>query len=221
MAYFNKAFLDFFRKLSRNNSKEWMDKNRETYETEVKEPFKVFVTEMIKRVQNHDPRIQVEPKHVMFRINRDIRFSNDKTPYKAHASAAIAEGGKKSSIPGFYFQLSHKGIWVGGGAWSLEKENLNKVRSEISYNMDEFSKLIKAKEFKSKYGKLVGEVNKVIPAEYREDAKIQPLLYNKELYYMTEMDASFILKPNLADHLTKYYLAGKELNEFFRRAIVD
>lgn len=80
MVNFNKDFLEFFQKLSQNNSKAWFDKNRATYETAVKAPFKKLVNEMILRIRAEEPDLNIEAKDAIFRINRDIRFSKDKTP---------------------------------------------------------------------------------------------------------------------------------------------
>ncbi|HNR54889.1 MAG TPA: DUF2461 family protein, partial [Flavobacteriales bacterium] len=86
MAWFTNDFNDFFKDLAKNNNKEWFDANRKRYEASVKEPFTAFVAEAIKRIGKHDKAVRIEPKEAIFRINRDIRFSKDKTPYKLNAS---------------------------------------------------------------------------------------------------------------------------------------
>ena len=82
-AYFEEDFLDFFTELAFNNEKSWFDVNRKRYEKSVKDPFKAFVVDMIAGIAEFDPSIttDLQPKDVSFRINRDIRFSKDKTPY--------------------------------------------------------------------------------------------------------------------------------------------
>ena len=82
MAWFTSDFNTFFKDLARNNNKEWFDANRKRYEASMKQPFESFTTEVIKRVAKHDKSVKIGPKEAIFRINRDIRFSKDKTPYK-------------------------------------------------------------------------------------------------------------------------------------------
>ena len=89
MAWFEKEFIAFFLELEVNNHKEWFHENKKRYEQYVKEPFYNFVAEMIKRINKDDPSIAIEPKEAIFRINRDIRFSKDKQPYKNYYHALV------------------------------------------------------------------------------------------------------------------------------------
>lgn len=95
MAYFDENFLKFFKSLNKNNHKEWFDKNKSTYEASVKKPFEKLVADLIFKMQKLHPGFQCEVKDAVFRINRDIRFSKDKTPYKTNVSAVICHGGRK------------------------------------------------------------------------------------------------------------------------------
>ena len=94
--WFTQDFIDFFSELEKNNTKEWFDANRKRYEKSVKIPFSAFTQAFINEVAKDDPELQQEAKNCTFRINRDIRFSNDKTPYKSTSSAIITKGGKKN-----------------------------------------------------------------------------------------------------------------------------
>lgn len=219
MAYFSQQFIDFFQGLSDNNRKEWFDEHRKTYEKEVKEPFKQFVDMMILRIHAFEPDIQETAKTAIFRINRDIRFSKDKTPYKPHASAAISRGGKKSSIPGYYFQLSHQGIWVGGGSYFLEKDELYKVRQEIVYETKAFQAVVRDENFRKHFGEVKGEKNKVLPAEFKEIREEEPLVANKQFYYMATLDKSLIKSDELPDVLMGHFEAGRPLNQFLKKAM--
>ena len=119
MKYFTQDYLDFFKELAANNHKEWFDENRKRYEKSVKDPFKKFVEALIAETHKFDPSVNIEAKDAIFRINRDIRFSKDKTPYKLDRSAIISSGGRKDhSIPGFYIAtgFSGHGFGIGPGA---------------------------------------------------------------------------------------------------------
>ncbi|MCB0846293.1 MAG: DUF2461 domain-containing protein, partial [Bacteroidetes bacterium] len=105
MPYFTPDYIAFFEELARNNTKEWFDQNRSRYEKSVKKPFYAFVERMIDLISEDDPAVMITPKDAIFRINRDIRFSNDKTPYKTNFSAVVSPGGRKEMVtPGLYFE---------------------------------------------------------------------------------------------------------------------
>lgn len=220
MGYFTKEFLEFFRALEKNNSTEWFRENKSWYETAVKEPFYRLVEELIQRIHYDDPKVTIAPKDAIFRINRDIRFSKDKSPYKTHVSALISREGRKSKeAPGFYLQLSSHEIMVAGGAYVVEKENLHKIRTKIARSSKEFDKILKQPDFKKKFGTLQGETNKILPKEFQTIARQQPLIANKQFFYMTELPAKIITGNLLPDVLMEYYKAGRAINNFLREAM--
>ncbi|HEX8517433.1 MAG TPA: DUF2461 domain-containing protein, partial [Bacteroidia bacterium] len=136
-----RSTLEFLAKLKKNNTKDWFDKNRKEYDS-AKENYKEFLAELILNISKFDPAVKsLEPKDCMFRINRDIRFSNDKTPYKTNIGASIAPGGKKSDSAGYYIHIQPGASFLAGGVWHPEPPQLNAIRQEIDYNMDEFRKL--------------------------------------------------------------------------------
>ncbi len=118
MIYFTQDYLDFFKNLAANNHKQWFDENRKTYETVVREPFKLFIADVIKSVQEIDNGVALEPKNAIFRINRDVRFSKDKTPYKLFNSAIISKNGRKDkTYPGLYLELNPERLAIFGGVY--------------------------------------------------------------------------------------------------------
>src|SRR5690606_21384118 len=134
---------------------------RKKYEKDVKKPFALFVEIMIQEAQKLYPDIQITPREAILNVNRDIRFSADKTPYNTYMAAVISPKGKKDkSYPGYYIQLSHEKVSIFGGAYMLEKEPLLKVRTAISENLKEFASLYNDKPFKAKYGNIQGEQHK-------------------------------------------------------------
>lgn len=220
MSYFTPDFIKFFEELSKNNNKNWFDLNRKTYEKEVKEPFKIFVAEMILRIQEYEPKIQIKPEDAIMRINKDIRFSKEKTPYNTHVSANISLYGKKDkSYPGIFFQFSHDKIALYGGAYMLDTSTLLKVRNYISKNLEEFSTTYNDKKFKEMFGTIQGEKHKRVPKEFVNTINKEPLLLNKRFYYTAELEPNFITTAQLPDQLMEYYAAGKKLNDFLKRAM--
>jgi len=220
MSHFTEEYHNFFTGLKKNNKKEWFDKNRKTYDQHVKEPFHAFVEEMIVRIYADNPDVLINASEAIFRINRDIRFSKDKTPYKTHMSAFISPGGRKAKDdPGFYFQLGVDGIRIYSGIHLPNKDKLEKLRWVITNNLDEFSKIINNKKFVSKFNGILGDKHRRIPPEFKEAFEKQPLIANKDFYVMATMDSTFITKERLSEILMDYYFAAKPLLAFFTRAI--
>jgi len=220
MAIFKVDYIDFFKELSQNNYKKWFDQNRSRYEESAKTPFYSFVARMIEKIQTNDPEVKITTKESIFRINRDIRFSKDKTPYKTQMSALISRTGKKDKgFPGFFFSMGALNIMIYGGAHSVERDRVYSIRKYISDHLDEFSKLLADRVFKGKYGRIHGDKNKRIPAEFKDAAEKQPLLFNKAFYYYAKLDVKKILDANLVDIFMDYYLAAKPMREFLISAV--
>lgn len=219
MSYFNPTFLKFFKDLSKNNTTAWFNENRKTYETEVKKPFSDFVEEMIGRIQKYEPEVQIKPSDAIMRINKDIRFSKDKTPYKTHVAANISVYGKRDkSFPGFYFQLSPESIGIYGGSYMVDKNTLQNIRNRIASNLKKFSAVYNDKDFQDKFGKIQGEQNKRIPPEFRAVLEKEPLIANKQFYYSASLPPEIITSAELPEKLMEYYLAGKKVNDYLKEA---
>lgn len=221
MSYFSPAYFKFFDQLAKNNNKEWFDKNRPTYEEQVKVPFKKFVGIIQQGLKKDNPDFLTEPSKAIFRINRDIRFAKDKAPYKNHCGAFFSRSGTKDSRPGYYLHLGSPDLFLGGGMWDLDKEKLEKVRQEIYYNNDDFTKIINDKAFKSIYGTILGERNKVLAHDYKEFVKEQPLIANKQFYYSAKLKKEDVLGKDFDKLVLKYYKAAARLNEFLMSAITE
>ncbi len=221
----NNDFLQFLYDLSQNNNRDWFEKNKKRYEASVKKPFEATVGDILQRLAKLEPPFaQVEPKHCIFRIYRDTRFSADKSPYKTHVAAVFVPQGKKSmedlAYPGYYLHIEYGSLQIGGGAYFLDKEPLRKMRTAIMQAPSAFRDLISEKNFKEKYGDIKGEKNKVLPPEFKEAAKSEPLLANKQFYFMAELEPEIALRADFPDFVVDYFKAGKPLNEFFRKVIV-
>ncbi|MBM3164082.1 MAG: DUF2461 domain-containing protein [Bacteroidetes bacterium] len=221
MPYFSQEYLNFFMELASNNHKEWFDRNRFRYENHVKKPFSAFTQALIDRLSENYPVFnELLAKDCIFRINRDIRFSNDKTPYKLMCSAVIAPGGKKSTaINGIYFEFSPEHLRVYGGVYEIDKEQLQELREGIAAHASDFKNLITQPEFVEFFGEIRGEKNKVLPADLKDFAIKQPLLYNKQFYFFTTFPTALLLGDQLLETLLKAYEIGKPVETFFNQFI--
>jgi len=147
--------LKFLKDLSKNNNREWFEKNRSAYES-ARTDFAALIDNVISSFGKKDKAIAaLTAKECMYRINRDVRFSKNKAPYKNNMAASLISGGKKSINAGYYIHLQPGGeSFVGGGRYMVEPGELKKIRQEIDYSWDEFSKIIRNKKFTALYGDL-------------------------------------------------------------------
>jgi uncharacterized protein (TIGR02453 family) len=221
MAFFTPDFLQFFIELAPNNHKDWFDLNRKRYEKSVKEPFKDFVEHMIKEIAKTDASFNdLEAKDCIFRINRDIRFSKDKTPYKMNVSAVVAPEGKKSkAVNGVYFEFGPEHVRVYGGVYEIDKDDLLTVREGIANDLKGFQEAYTNPRFKKVFGTILGEKNKVIPKELKEAAEKEPLIFNKQWYFYAQFDAETVLNPKLDQMLLDCFEAGKPVEHYFNKLI--
>lgn len=221
MSFFTKDFIDFFIELAPNNNKDWFDLNRKRYENTVKKPFQNFVQHIINEIAKTDPTIKnIEPKDCIFRINRDIRFSKDKSPYKLMVSAVVAPNGKKSkAVNGVYFELTPEHVRVYGGIYEIEKDDLYAVREGIANKLSKFQALYTNPEFKNVFGEIQGEKNKTLPKEFAETAEKEALIFNKQWYFYAEFPVEKILSEDLDKIILDCFEAGRPVEQFFNELI--
>lgn len=222
MAFFNRDFLQFFKELAPNNNKEWFDANRKRYEKNVKDPFRVFTDTILKELKSIDPLLKdLEAKDCIFRINRDIRFSQDKSPYKLHMAAAFSPEGKKDFIhPGLYIEFNPEHIRLYSGVYQPDKEVLFRIRSYMAAYPTQLLEALKAEGVRKYWGgTILGERNKTLPAEFKQSAATLDYLYLKQFYYLSDMEPQLAEKDQLMDEILRRYKAVQPLNDFFRAAV--
>lgn len=149
--------LQFLRDLKGHNDKVWFDAHRDRYDAARKD-FEAFIAALLPAFADVEPAVTTHrAKDCIYRIYRDVRFSNDKTPYKAHFSAFFSKGGRKWEGAGYYLHLEPGAIFAGGGLWMPMPPLLKKLRQEIDYDFPAFKKMIGSKVFVSTFGALNGE----------------------------------------------------------------
>lgn len=214
--------LKFLKDLKKNNNKPWFDAHRSAYDT-AKEDFANFIQSVIDRHSKTDKTISsLKAKDCMFRINRDIRFSKDKTPYKTNFGASINKGGKKSVFGGYYFHCEPGESFVGGGLWVPMPPDLKKVRQEIDYCFDEFKKIISSSKFKKVYGELYREedVSLVkVPQGFEKDNPAADYIKLKSFLAMKNLNEKDILSKDLLKQTVEAFEALNPLLQFINRAL--
>jgi uncharacterized protein (TIGR02453 family) len=213
--------LKFLKDLKKNNNKPWFDSHREEYE-KTKQDFSGFIQLIIDRHSKKDATIgSLKAKDCMFRINRDIRFSKDKSPYKTNFGASINRGGKKSIFGGYYFHCEPGESFVGGGIWMPMPPELKKVRQEVEYCFDEFKKIIGSKKFKTVYGDLYrGEDSSLskVPQGFEKDSPAADYLKLKSFIAMKNFTEKDILSKNLVAQTLEAFETLQPLLQFINRS---
>lgn len=212
------GYFRFFTQLAKNNHKAWFDEHRSEYEHDVRAPFISLVGDLISEIHRVDPAIAMQPKDTMYRINRDVRFSKDKAPYKLQMGANISRHGKKAmGKPGLYFEVNAKGGLIAVGCYMPNKEELTMYRDLIMHEAADLHSALQHKQFIQLFGVLQGERNKVLPEEFRAAAAQEPLLFNKQFFAWTQVPKSVFTGADAAQQMLAYWNAAKPLNDFFDR----
>lgn len=212
--------IQFLKALKKNNSKEWFDQNRKSYE-QAKENYMDFVEGILGRMKKIDTSLaDLEPKQCVFRINRDVRFSKNKDPYKTNMGASFSKGGKKIQCAGYYFHLEPGGSFIGGGFWMPMAPELNKIRQEIDYNVEAFNKIINKKKFKDIFGSL-SESEKLSrpPKGYEAENPAIELLKLKSFIVMAEVKDVELTGKTLANKVVDHFETMMPLVDFLNKAI--
>jgi len=216
------ATLKFLKGLQKNNNKPWFEKNRPAYE-EAKADFAQFIQTVIDKHGKKDDGIKdLKAKDCVFRINRDVRFSKDKSPYKNNFGASINRGGKKSVYAGYYFHCQPGEAFVGGGLWIPMPPDLKKVRQEVDYCFDEFEKIIGSKKFISVYGDLIkdGETSLVkVPQGFEKDNPAAEYLKLKSFIAMKKLDDATLTSKDLVQTTLGAFETLHPLLMFLNRAL--
>ncbi|MCE9501336.1 MAG: DUF2461 domain-containing protein, partial [Leptospira sp.] len=167
-----KSSVEFLKKLKKNNNKQWFDQNREEYEN-AKQDFRVFTEKLIGETGKFDRQIaKLTARECIFRINRDIRFSKDKSPYKTNFGTFLVMGGKKSGFAGYYFHLEPGNeSFSGGGIHTPSPEVLLKIRQKIAGNSETLHEILNNKIFAKSFGGVSGEKLKTVPKGFSKDQK--------------------------------------------------
>jgi uncharacterized protein (TIGR02453 family) len=216
MEAIKKSTLDFLNTLKYNNNRDWFVKNRSFY-AEAKDNFESFVQEIINKIIDFEPIIKgLEVKNCVYRINRDIRFSNDKSQYKTHFGAFIVRGGKKNGdkFAGYYIHIEPGKSIIAGGAYMPPTPWLSAIREMINEESEKLVKIINTKDFIKYFGKIEGEKLKKAPKGYPSDHPYIDLLRFKSYLVVNEVTDEFVLSQRYFDHVMNVIKAMKPFNDF-------
>lgn len=215
---FNTLF-QFLEALKANNQKLWFDERRDHYQ-QLRLNFVSFVDALIERAALIDPTLTgLEAKNCIFRINRDVRFSANKNPYKTNFSAYLAKGGKKFPGAGYYFHFEPGASFMAAGIWMPEAPLLKNLRQEIDYGYETFYKLLQAPALAD--FELEGERLSRPPKGYEADNPAIEYLKLKSFVLTRAFDPlKFKNNESLADHFQEAIAALVPFVGFLNQALV-
>lgn len=216
METIKKSSLDFMTFLSHNNNRDWFIKNKPLY-LNAKENYESFIQVIINKITDFDPILKgLEVKNCVYRINRDIRFSNDKSPYKTHFGAFIVRGGKKNAdkFAGYYIHVEPGKSIIAGGAYVPPTPWLSAIREKIDTEPETLLKIINSKDFKKYFGKVDGEKLKKAPKGYPSDHPNIDLLRLKSFLVVNEVNDALVLSDKYLNHTINVLQVMKPFNDF-------
>lgn len=213
--------LNFLRELKYNNNRDWFNTHRNEYEL-ARENYGNFVSELILGIRQFDPTIgTIDVKDCWFRINRDIRFSPNKEPYKTNMGAYIARGGRKSPFAGYYFHLEPGESFISGGIYMAPPENMKRIRSEINAYANEFLKIVSSKEFTKAFSHFDSESLKRVPQGFSADSPVADYLKMKHITPYKEIGDVDLVSKNLLSTSLSTFKALHPLVQFLNGAIKE
>jgi uncharacterized protein (TIGR02453 family) len=196
--------LAFLKQIETNNNKAWFDENKKQWEA-VKENYAAFMGELQDKIKEIDYIEIKEPKKYVSRINRDFRFTADKSPYRNNIFSLIERGSSENS-PRFYLQIQPgDNSFIACGLWSPDNDTLKKIRSEIAHNSDELFEIIKKESFLNYFGNIQGETLARPPQGYDANSPNLELLKLKQYIAKKTFTDKEVLAADFNDNLFTAY----------------
>jgi uncharacterized protein (TIGR02453 family) len=221
----NPKTLQFLSKLKKNNSREWFNQHRDDYDA-AKENFIELVNHILANSSQFDEELSLLTyKDCIFRINRDVRFSKNKDPYKNNMAAYFVKGGKKSWLAGYYFHCEPGGkSFIGGGLYGGEPDQIKKVRQEIDYNWEEFKGILQHKQFKKLFGDLSRQEGMSLirePKGYEKDNPAIDYIKLKNFIVSVPVTDEELTDKKIIKKIITCFATMQPLLKFLNRAMED
>lgn len=220
----SKDTLQFLDDLKANNNRDWFLENKKRYET-FKTDYQQLVADLLNVMKPLDASLEMlEVKNCTFRINRDIRFSKDKTPYKSHLGIWLSSGAKGLNRSGYYIHLEKGSSFIAGGLYCPEAEDLKKMRKEIAFFHDDLEAILDDKNFKKEFKDFDRNEKNTLknpPRGYEKEHPAIELLKLKSFESSQRIDISEATKKDFVAAISKKLIVLKPLNDFINRALTS
>jgi uncharacterized protein (TIGR02453 family) len=220
----SKDTLQFLDDLKANNNRDWFLDNKKRYEA-FKKDYQLLVADLLDAMKPLDPSLEMlEVKNCTFRINRDIRFSKDKTPYKSHLGIWLSSGAKGLNRSGYYIHLENGSSFIAGGLYCPEANDLKKMRKEIAYFHEDLEAILNEKEFKKEFNDFDRDEKNTLknpPRGYEKEHPAIDLLKLKSFESSQKINFSSAGTKDFVTTVSKKLILLKPLNDFINRALTS
>ncbi len=218
---FPKEGIDFLRKLKRNNNRAWFEKHKADYESDVKLPMQSLISSLQPYFDSFAPEFDINPKRSLFRIYRDIRFSKDKTPYKTHVAAHFVLRGKPKGIEGsgYYLHIEPGSVFLGGGIYMPDGDQLKKIRGVIAGQPKAFLSIVNNKAFAKRFKKIDGDKLQRVPRGIEPNHPMAEWLKLKQFFVGVEWKEEKCLKSQFVKDVAKVFEEAAPLVAFLNDAM--
>lgn len=217
-----KEAVQFFEDLVANNNKEWMHANIKRYEN-FKKDYHSYINSILAEMKPLDPTLDpLEVKNCTFRINRDIRFSKDKSPYKTNIGVWLTQNKNSKNAPGYYIHFEKGNSFIAGGCWCPEPGELKQIRKEIAFFYDDLEAIVSDKKFKSEFGTMSHDEKNTLkkaPKDFEANHPAIEFLKMKSFTASEKIDDTLFLDKNFSKIIAQKLIVLKPMNDFLRRAL--
>jgi uncharacterized protein (TIGR02453 family) len=217
-----KEALQFLNDLIANNNTEWMHANKKRYEN-YKKDYHNFIGSILTEMKKLDKSLEpLEVKNCTFRINRDIRFSKDKSPYKTNMGVWMSQDRTQKNAPGYYIHYEPGNCFVAGGVWCPETNELKKIRKEIEFFYDDLEGIVSNKNFKKEFGQLDRSENNVLkkaPKDFEANHPAIEFLKLKSFTTSVKINESVFTEADFSKKIAAKLILLKPLNDFLKRGL--
>jgi uncharacterized protein (TIGR02453 family) len=213
--------LRFLRALKRNNRREWFEAHRGDYQAYVRQPMTAIVERLAVDLRGFAPELVASPKVSMYRIYRDTRFSDNKTPYKTHLAAVFPTRGlAKHEGAGTYFHIAADEVWIGGGMYSPQPPQLFAVRRHIAGHLRQLRAIVESPAFRKQFGALDGGKLKRVPRGFAKDHPAAEYLKYTHFIAGAEFPAALATSPTFYKTLLAVFRQVTPLARFLNAPLL-
>ena len=213
--------IEFLKDLEKNNNRPWFELNRNIFEAS-KADIQNTVANLIPAIAKFDNPIgNLAVKECTFRINRDVRFSKNKSPYKTNMAAYFSKAGKKANVAGYYFHCEPGKSYAAGGFYTPMPLELAKIRQEIDYNFNDWKKILRSKSFKKYFPESVDGIESLVrpPKGYEENNPAITYLKMKHFIVSTPFSDTALQSKTLVKNIAKVFETVKPMIDFLNNAL--
>jgi uncharacterized protein (TIGR02453 family) len=211
--------LTFLKQLKTHNTREWFAAHRNEYIEFVKHPMECLIAALAGPIENIAPEMEVNPKKSMFRIHRDTRFSRNKEPYKTHVAAIFHPKGHWEESAGFYLHIEPGEVYLGGGVYMPDGQQLKKIRRAISSRSKEFLGIVNGAAFRKAFGTLEGDRLSRAPLGYAVDDPMIAWLKFKQYFVSVAWKESAAGRKDFVGRVASVYREMLPLVRFLNKAM--